>query len=336
MKIVEIKQNWPTNLLRVGLTLGNYCNYKCWYCWPGSNSGTDKFPDLELVIKNLSHVLDYYKKNTNKRKFDILLLGGEPTHWPKFIEFVSYFKENYNCIFTLKTNGSKSLEWWAKAAPYLDQVGISVHNEYVDREYVRNLADYLHSQNVPVNAQVMMDPNTWDECMESVEYFKGSRYRWPIRYIEIIDQKIKYTESQTAIIKKVRARSYNWLWFLKNNRNYRNDVTVIDENRKSKKVSENHLLINKLNVFTGWECNLGVDWLNVGSNGTIIGFCPNPVYNEVYNLYHADFKEKFNPTIAPVVCNQPECVCVFDTNMPKRKLASSLPIKKIIPIKNAN
>jgi hypothetical protein len=32
INIVEVKQNWPNDLLRVDVTLSNICNYHCWYC----------------------------------------------------------------------------------------------------------------------------------------------------------------------------------------------------------------------------------------------------------------------------------------------------------------
>lgn len=333
MDIIEIKQNWPSNLLRVGIVLGNYCNYKCWYCWPGSNNGTIKFPDIDLIIKNLSHTLDYYKEHTNKTKFDITLLGGEPTHWPKFIEFVSYFKENYNCIITLKTNGSKKLAWWQTVAPYLDQVGLSIHHEFVDCDHIIEVADYLYSKKIPVLAQVMMDPKDWDTCMSNAEYFKNSKYHWPIRYSEIIDNDVSYTKEQRDVIDSVRLRGNNWLWFLLNNKNYRNKVKIIDADNKSKSVSENYILVNKLNEFAGWECNLGVDWICINGVGDIAGFCPNKLYNEqtTYNIYSENFIEEFQPVIAPVTCEQASCVCVFDTNMPKKRINTNT--KRIIPIK---
>ena len=99
MEIIEVKQNWPADTIRIDVSLGNYCNYKCWYCWPGSNDGTHKFPDFDLIVKNLSALLDYYLANSNKTKFDFNLLGGEATLWPRFVEFVAYFKSRYNCIF---------------------------------------------------------------------------------------------------------------------------------------------------------------------------------------------------------------------------------------------
>ena len=55
---------------KIKISIGNVCNYKCWYCWPGSNEGTFKWPDFDLMVNHISHVLNYYIEHTDKRKFD--------------------------------------------------------------------------------------------------------------------------------------------------------------------------------------------------------------------------------------------------------------------------
>jgi organic radical activating enzyme len=333
--IVEIKQNLNKNLIRIGITLSNYCNFKCWYCWPGANEGTIKYPDLDVIVPNLAHFLEYYKKNTSKTKFDFNLAGGEPTNWKQFIPFVSYFKKNYDVKITVHTNGSRKLDWWDKAYPYLDNVAISVHHEFVDVNHVREVADFLYSKNVPVYAQVLMDPLHWDKCMAIVEELKKSKYHWSIRYNEVVHPTLTYTKEQQDVVNSVRARGQLWWWFLLHNRSYIIKTVIVDENNKSKTVSENHILLNKLNKFKGWQCNLGIDWINISSDGGITGYCPNKLFNidTVYNLFDSDFKEKFNPVIAPVTCEQDACVCVLDTNMPKKKITNTITQKKIIPIR---
>lgn len=318
--IVEVQQNWPSNLLRVEVILGNYCNYKCWYCWPGSNAGTVKFPNVDLAIKNISHLLNYYKEHTGKTKFDLSLLGGEPTHWPQFIKFVSYFKENYDCIITMKSNGSKGISWWNDAAPYLDDVAISVHHEFADLDHIKSVCDFLYDKDVSVNAQVMMDPFAWDKCIYIVEYLKTSDKKWAIRYSELIDDKINYTEEQRTLINKVRARSRDQDWGLRVSVQHFKKIYVIDDQNKKTNVSEKTIILYGLNKFLGWECNLGVDWICIAPTGQIIGNCPNKVYDNDYYVYSDDFIEKFNPKIKPVICFQSKCVCSFDTVMNKKKL----------------
>lgn len=323
MNIVEVKQNWPKDTMRVDLTLGNFCNYKCWYCWPGCNEGNHKWPEFDLFVKNLSHLLDYYLANTNKTKFDFHVMGGEITHWPKFFDLIAYFKERYNCIFTLTTNGSKKLEWWDKAAPYLDYVTISSHHQFCEPAHIREVADLLYERNVIVTMVVLMDPYAWDKCTEHVEFYKGSRRKWSIRYLEIINQDlVQYTEEQKKVLSKLRARRVNLWWFLKNNKSYRSRVKVIDENNKTHRVGDEAILLKRLNNFKGWDCSVGINWVAIKLDGTVSAICGNGLYSnvETYNIFKEDFIEKFHPKITSTICGQDSCWCMFETNMPKKKV----------------
>lgn len=322
MNIKEVRQDWPKDLLRIDLTLGNFCNYKCWYCWPMCNKGDMKWPEFDIFVKNLSHLLDYYIANTEKRKFDFHVMGGEITHWPKFFDLIAYFKNKYDCIFTLTTNGSKKLDWWAKAAPYLDFVSISCHHQFCDPEHVRNVADLLYEHNIIVTAEVLMDPFEWDKCVEIVEVLKTSRRRWSIKYLEIVHERVKYSEEQSKILEGPRVRSGNWFWFLRNNKSYRSNVKVVDENNKVLKLKDQIIILKRLNSFKGWECSVGVNWVAVKLDGTVSGICGNKLYRsgETFNIFKEDFIEKFQPSITPSICDMNSCWCMFETNMPKRKV----------------
>jgi len=325
MNITEVKQNWREDTMRIDLTIGNICNYKCWYCFPGCNTGDIKWPDFDSFVENLSHMLDYYIEMTSKTKFDFHVMGGEITHWKKFQEFIVYFKTRYNCIFTLTTNGTKKLSWWEEMAPYLDYVILSSHHEFVDPVHLSNVADLLYEKNVIVTTIVLMDPFAWDTCMSHVNYYTTSKHRWSIRYMEIVEQsKVKYTDEQKAILNKGRARSPNLFWFFKNNKSSRSNVRVVDEAGKTHKLKDHEIIHNKLNNFNGWECNLGIDWIAIRMDGTLTGLCSNKLYGkqEQYNIFDANFKEKFQPLIEPAKCERTECWCMFEANM----------TKKVIPI----
>jgi MoaA/NifB/PqqE/SkfB family radical SAM enzyme len=278
-------------------------------------------------------MLDYYIKHTNKRRFEFCMLGGEVTHWPKFLDFIQYFKERYDCIFNLISNGSKKLSWWEKAAPYLDYVLISHHQKFSKAEHNRALLDLLYEQGVIGVTTVLMDPTEWEGCLKAIEHYKQSKHRWSIRYGELIHKEVNYTPAQKAVIEKVRARGANPLWFWWYNKTPRTIPYITDTNGKKKKVTDNHIVLKRLNDFKGWECNVGVDWFAIKIDGTISGTCGNALYKDAvtFNIYDIEFPNKFNPTITPAVCTQSGCWCGFETNMPKRKIDFTT-ANKVIPI----
>jgi MoaA/NifB/PqqE/SkfB family radical SAM enzyme len=330
MDLVSIHNNWKDNVFGIDINLSNVCNYKCWYCFPGSNTGNYKFPDLELIKKNISHLLQYYEKNTNKKIFDIHFSGGEVTHWKHFPNLIQHLKENHNCLISMTSNGSKDIKWWKENSKYFDRIHISYHHEYASLEEFRDLCDYLYEQNVVVSVSVMMDPFVWEKCISAVEYFKKSRHKWTIRYVEIYDKKISYTDEQKRILEKHRARKVNLFFFWKNNKYYQSKVTAIDSLGKKHKFQDNGILLHRLNNFFGWECTAGVHWVNVSLNGTISATCNQLIYgkNNFYNLYSKDFINEFNPKISSVICQKTWCGCLMETVMPKKKINNN----KIIPI----
>jgi organic radical activating enzyme len=330
MNLISVDNNWQDNVLNLDISLGNYCNYQCWYCWPGSNSGTHKFPELEVIKQNISHLINYYKEHTNKQVFDIHFCGGEPTHWKQLPQFVQFLKQEFNCLISMTSNGSKKMSWWQDNARYFDRVHLSCHHEYVNIEEYRNLCDYLYTQNVVASVSVMMDPRAWNRCMELVQYLKGSRKQWTIRYVEIVDATVQYSPEQLAVLAQHRARRLNPFFFLRNNKYHRSRITVKDSLHKKHKLQDNEILLRKLNNFHGWECSVGVHWIHVGMTGRLSGTCNQKLYGEAdyYNLYDADFVNKFQPTIKQAVCEQLTCLCNIETVMPKRKISNN----RIIPI----
>ncbi len=325
MKLVRVENGWNKQVLGIDLSLGNVCNYKCWYCFPGANEGDHKFPDYETFKNNITHLLNHYKNN-GKEIFDISYVGGEPTHWPKLIEFTKYLKENFNCLISMTTNGSKKMEYWEKIAPYFDRIHMSCHHQYVDVEKFRDVCDYLYTQNVVISVSAMMDPNSWDKCIDLVEQLKKSKKRWTIRYVELLGHNISYTDEQLKILNKHRARGPNLFWFWRNNKYYKSKVVVTSDTGKRIRLKDNGILLNRWNSFYGWECSLGVDWLHIGTTGHVSGTCGELLYNDtkIYNLRDKDFTTQFNPMICSTTCKQLTCNCMAETNMPKNK--------KVIPI----
>ena len=332
--ITQVNQKWPRDRLLINYSIHNVCNYKCWYCFPGSNEGDYRWPDLDLVTQNFLHLLKYYKDNLGKTKFQVNLLGGEPTLWPKLSTFVRNLKNELgdDISIMITTNGSRTVNWWETNGTLFDHVLISCHPKVVDATHVSAVADILYEKNVHVDVAVLMDPTRWERTMEIIAQLKNSRRRWSIIASQIIHQNINYTADQTKYLKRYLKRFPNLFWYWRVNKEYNYKTTITHHTGKIQKIAKNYLLTNNLNHFQGWECNIGIDNITVNFNGNLTGSCSQSLYklDRVYNLYDADFIQVFNPVLQPTICNKISCDCQHEYNTSKRALTT----KRVIPIKH--
>jgi organic radical activating enzyme len=325
-EIIRIDSNVPHDVLRIELFLSNVCNYKCWYCFPGSNEGTHKWPDLEPLTENLSFLLNYYKNNKNKTKFLLHIIGGEPTVWPNIESFIQYFKENFSVLVSISTNGSRTLRWWNDNAHLFDHVMISCHHQYIKSDHVISVADLLYKKNVNLTAMVLMDSREWNKCLGIIEQLKRSKYRWPITVLEVFHETITYTADQKNFISKSLKRMPNLFYWFRSKKIPNVKPTITYNNFKKTNVSNNWLSLNNLNKFKDWKCNIGIDTLYIDKVGNLQGACGENLYdlNYKHNILDKNFVEKFNPTILPTTCHKEFCYCQPEINTTK-----FIPIKPV-------
>jgi hypothetical protein len=324
MEIVEIKKNWPKDRLLIHYALHNVCNYKCWYCFPGSNDGNYRWPEISITIKHLKHLIDTYKRDFNKRVFELNFLGGEPTLWPELSTLVKSLKEEYgkDIIISMTTNGSRTVKWWSENANYFDKVLISCHPETVDPAHIKSVADLLYERNVFTDVNVLMDPLRWDKCVDIIKELKTSKHRWSIQSAQLVGVNIAYTSEQQDFLKKYMKRFPNIFYLWKCIKHFNYKTTIVNSNGKKKKVAKNYLLVNNLNHFKNWKCDIGIENLNISFTGDVSSACGENLfgYNFKYNLYDKQFTEIFNPRPIPVTCSRDCCNCEYEFNTSKRNV----------------
>lgn len=326
MELIKINSNWKSTDLRIEFVLGNLCNWKCWYCFPGSNEGTHRFPDFDVTVKHLLHLVRYYKQAGKKRVF-LHIIGGEPTLWPKLGEFAEIFSKE-GCVISISTNGSRTLRWWKEYGKYFSKVILSCHHADMDVSHNIEVADILYESKCIVDASVLMDPFAWDKCVNIVNELRNSRHRWPIIASGVLHETIHYTPDQTKYLEGFIKRIPNLWHYFKNNKHPSDNITAFFSNGKRESVKPNWIVLQKLNKFKGWVCNLGVDSIAISKSGEITGSCDETLYNATlrYNLYQNDFIEKFNPKIQPVICTKDSCWCQPEVNLKKYKVIPVVPV----------
>lgn len=307
--------------------LGNICNHKCHYCFPGSNEGTYQWPELDVTLKNLEKIFSFFLSKANKEFIDLKLIGGEPTLWPGLQSLVSFLKERFNIKITLSTNASRTLRYWQEISQYLDDIQISVHHEYANLDHIIEVANYIYSTRQTVlSVNVLMDPYNFDKCIEIVNYLKTNSTGWMLAMSPVqFDGRTVYNDVQTNFIKdkNVRMPPQDWVeeLILKNkltgNKNANKSVATFDNG--SEQIVDGHfLIVNKLNNFSGYKCNLGIDRIFINPTGLISGANDCVLFNGKLNIYQNGIDAVLNSVkIEPIICNRDLCVCSAETSLTK-------------------
>ena len=312
--------------LQIRFLMSNICNYKCSYCFPGSNDGNYRFPkNNDTVIKNFQLLLDEYKNKLGKTKFNIQLSGGEPTLWPGITKFCEELIKSHNVDFTLITNGSRTIKWWTENAKYFQDVMLSCHHEFANVSHLVQVADLLFSHNVKVASSILMDARHWDKCVDIVEQMKNSEFEWPIQTKEIVSVPgigmDVYTEHQLAYLSNSTKRFPSKEYFLKHVQTirYYESTAVLNDNT-TKQARSNTYITNKWNKFKGWSCDVAIETLLIMWDGSVTGSCQEPVFNTSFNIYSERFVDEFklDADFKSIRCPRTSCDCSPETHISKR------------------
>lgn len=323
MKPIAIQSNQPANFVKISYSPTDVCNYKCRYCFPGSNAGLYRWPqNYKQLVENFSHLFDFYKSN-GKDRIELQILGGEPTLWPDLANFIKELKSRHDFVATVQTNGSRTLRWWQEQAGSFDRVNLTAHYKEIDLPHFTLVADTLYAIGVYVDVSVCMDPLAWDQCMSMIDYFKQhSKHRWYIgtQKIEEANGENLYTDEQLEFLSSSVKRYPNIFYAFAMRKNFNiNRSKVTFDNGKTQTVKHNQVQINKWNNFYNWSCNVGVDMLYINPIGELSGSCGSSVYgiSDKFNIYDSKFITDFKPELKPTRCKFLGCYCTPETLMTK-------------------
>lgn len=310
--ITRIDNNFSKERFRIEYMLGNLCNHKCSYCFPGSNEGDHPWPDKNLVMENLGHLIQQYKK-AGRTKPILYLIGGEPTLWKDLGEVCKFFKEKHDCDIRISTNGSRSQRWWDKNAEFFDAVEISVHHEFARVEHLKKVADLIYDKDVFIVANVLMDPNNFLGCASIISQMQESVNPWPILAKAVHFDGVTYYDNKQQKYLEERIRRYpDKDWYNRTGPVDQTKLRIKLENGDVKNVEGDQWpSINNLNKFKGFKCNIGLEQVKIFQDGTISANCRQKIFGKEnpFNLYDDQFKKNFNPDFSPITCEKSICSC---------------------------
>lgn len=275
------------------IELGFVCNYRCSYCPPYLHTG-DIWIDYEALKKfiNLS------------KPAHVLLVGGEPTFYPHIDELILFLK-NKEIIIDITSNGSRSLNWWKKHKDNLDIITLSYHIEHANVDkFIEKLKHLTEDKIVTVNVSMIVD--RFDECLEAGNKIAKTQNTFvSLKALNNIKTQrlYDYTDKQLKIMSDVlypRIKTTS-------NKNSIDFYGLTPEGKYERQRAQT-VISNKENVYVGWKCWRGIQYMKLIANGDIfrstceLGKIP---FGNIYNDY-IDF-----PT-EPSICEKDYCFCLTD------------------------
>jgi len=322
-QIVSIVSTQPKDHLNIGWATSNICNFKCRYCFPGSNEGDAPNPkNVDLIVNNITHLINHYRTTLDKKFFHLTVLGGEPTVWKDFGNFLEKIKLVDGVYVSILSNGSRTLRWWREYGGLIDNLTLSLHVSQADLDHSIQVADIVYGLGKKVTVQVLMDTDCWDQCVEAVDYLKkNSRYPWMIETKPVVHSTVEYTPIQTEYLKSSLKRYPTFTWLLKNIRYLFNghirlyrSIAKFNDGTKLKAKPSTYILSGNTK-FKGWSCDIGIESILIDQYGNINGSCGQTLFNT--NILDNNFISKFNPHLGATICNMDACICLPATHASK-------------------
>ena len=320
--LVQIKYFGPTQITWI---LNQSCPFHCWYCPDFIHKGRNNTFDWETCNKFLDFLFEKYPYA------NISMSGGEPTTWPYFEKLVDKVAESGKKIYIgVNSNLIRTREWWTRMAPKLTGVSASYHPSVIKTEEER--ADWFDklemiSQLTETNLRVMMDPGHWDHCIDVVEKIKNRDDTTfgvePVRLLnyfegfDLVNYNIDYTPEQDQMLpgldfipakvvpEVVKAKQYPQI-----------NRFVFEGGQQQRAEHFAPVVLNKVNQFKGWKCNIGLESLYISPDGLIKrGNCFEG--GIIGNILEP---ENIKWATGPIECTYDVCHCFTDIRITKWKV----------------
>jgi organic radical activating enzyme len=310
--MIQIQRDTNRKVTLVEWTLGNKCTFACSYCPEILHDGSAGWHDHQKVVSFLDECYDHYHTKLG-REVIVQYTGGEPTVYPKFKQLINYAKER-GVMQSMISNGSRTLRFWREVAPVFDKIHLSYHGEFADPEHTIEVAKII-SETTDLHVNMLMIPNRFDELLSIATRIRNecpqSHIQLKPLQIGFGEELYPYSGAERIILDRMHSfanrdsmqSNFPTGLLRYTNTDCSTDITV-----------SNALILTGNNKFNGWECDIGLDTLNIDMWGEIRGgLCR--VGGSYGNVYKGDY---ILPT-GPTICDKDWCMCHLDLMVTKRK-----------------
>ena len=283
----------------VTLFIHNVCNYSCSYCSDFHRDGSYRWP--EDWTPYLNFINDLKQRNLY---LYIEVLGGEPTVWPAFQDFVDTISDD-RVFVEFSTNASRTLRYWEQFRTHRAFVFLSWHYEQTDDDHFYRVAEIMQHK-ASVSIPLMVVPDNYDRAVALSERLRGLNVEITPKFTRTSihgHDYFEYTDTQREWIQTNyynKMRDFGLNWTVPRNLHFdgeqRKFMTVLDQG---------------LHRFEGYTCTAGIKRFSVDPNGDIKR-CTKRVGGVIGNLFTG-----YTLPDAPIVCNYAACPCKLDAIVEK-------------------
>jgi len=308
--VVEMTNH--NNVFILDIFTSDYCNYNCWYCWPGAHAATTKLPALsDLAKNNLRHIVKSLQGN---KQLIVKFSGGEPTIWQHIEDYVEFFKKEFDAKIEIITNGSRTIRWWKKNLNVVDYVAVSVHPLQADINHLVELGKLFVENNKMYCMRVSVVPGNIDLVNSFAKKLTDNGIYTTQKYLNLTY--LENPPEEGSIVKNWNPKMYKneeidqkafWNRTSKAKPLYEIDSTIQTERSKEKwkKLSLTYFSGH----WRGYNCFAPGEYIFLNAQGKIQLACKNKIQNDFNSLkiFKNDYtKEKFVKT---VMCDTGFCKC---------------------------
>jgi MoaA/NifB/PqqE/SkfB family radical SAM enzyme len=252
------------------------------------------------------------------RNVHIFLNGGEPTISPSLETIIDFCNEKNWCLY-VNTNGSRSLDWWEEYAKKIYKVTISYHPETVD-DSIFEKVEYIGTQ-TNVGVFTLMYPPYWDKAESAFQRFKTVKdiTLEPSRVFKREsydnDSSYEYSTEQLTWLEANSGLGIRGGSFSPPANNFYGQHFIEYDNGHVEQFDEVECVNNLKNMFTGWECTMGINLINIDPYGNIRkSACKQAIH--IGNILTFEGLLAYEPEI----CKIKYCTCTSDVLIPKKKI----------------
>ena len=282
------------------LFVHNVCNYKCSYCNDYHRDGSYRWSDDWTPYIKLIEQL----KQRNQYLY-IEVLGGEPTVWPRFQEFVDTISDD-RVFVEYATNASRTLRYWKQFKTQRAFVFLSWHHEFADDDHFFKVAEIMQHK-ASVSVPLMIVPENFERAKRLYEKLTTLSIECTPKFTRTSINGTSYFDYTDDQKQWIQNNHYNKMkpfgidWEIPRNLHF-----------DGKKVKFMDVLEQGLHKFNGYTCTAGIKRLMVEPNGNIKR-CTKNVGGSLGNILSGDY----TLPDSPIVCNYAACPCKLDAIVEK-------------------